>query len=144
MNFLNIQAALLALLFSPSSTTAFSPSCIAPNAFFARSQIASNNIIRSQPLLFATTDKDEKGETEPIIEKAPTEAGTHEELMYALGVNLARQLGDIRPLVENGDELTQVAKGLLDTVIGRLSDEGQRALLSSRGKELNLLITDRA
>jgi hypothetical protein len=25
------------------------------------------------------------------------EAGTHEELMYALGVNLARQLGDVRP-----------------------------------------------
>ena len=23
--------------------------------------------------------------------------GTHEELMYALGVNLARQLGDVRP-----------------------------------------------
>lgn len=58
------------------------------------------------------------------------EMGSHEELMYSLGVNLARQLGDIRPLVENSDELTHVAKGLLDTVIGRLDDEAQRKILS--------------
>lgn len=48
------------------------------------------------------------------------EPGSHDELMYALGVNLARQLGDVRPLVKSGDELASVAKGLLDTVIGRL------------------------
>ena len=78
------------------------------------------------------------------VEKPPVEPGTHEELMYALGVNLARQLGDIRPLVENGEELATVAKGLLDTVIGRLTDEGQRALLATRGKELNQLIAERA
>ena len=41
-----------------------------------------------------------------------------------------RQLGDIRPLVESSEELTHVAKGLLDTVIGRLDDEAQRNLLS--------------
>ena len=67
-----------------------------------------------------------------------------EELMYTLGVNLARQLGDVRPLVEDGRELAQVAKGLLDTVIGRLSEEGQRQLLQRRGAELNQVITDRA
>merc|ERR1719343_1125025 len=61
------------------------------------------------------------------------EPDTHDELMYALGVNLARQLGDIRPLVESGEELAQVAKGLLDTVVGRLNDDGQRLLLSKRG-----------
>eukprot|EP00546_Thalassionema_frauenfeldii_P006948 CAMPEP_0178922644 /NCGR_PEP_ID=MMETSP0786-20121207/16273_1 /TAXON_ID=186022 /ORGANISM="Thalassionema frauenfeldii, Strain CCMP 1798" /LENGTH=242 /DNA_ID=CAMNT_0020597041 /DNA_START=230 /DNA_END=958 /DNA_ORIENTATION=- len=72
------------------------------------------------------------------------ESGSHEELMYALGVNLARQLGDIRPLVENGDELANVAKGLLDTVIGRLTEDGQQALLGARGKELNTLIAERA
>ncbi|KAG7365917.1 FKBP-type peptidyl-prolyl cis-trans isomerase [Nitzschia inconspicua] len=72
------------------------------------------------------------------------EPGTHDELMYALGVNLARQLGDIRPLVESGEELAQVAKGLLDTVVGRLNDDGQRLLLSSRGKELDDLIVSRA
>jgi len=72
------------------------------------------------------------------------EEGTHEELMYTLGVNLARQLGDVRPLVEDGQELAQVAKGLLDTVIGRLNEEGQRQLLLRRGGELNQLITDRA
>lgn len=78
------------------------------------------------------------------IEKSPYEQGSHDELVYALGVNLARQLGDVRPLVENSAELTCVAKGLLDTVIGRLADEGQRELLQRRGMELNNLITERA
>jgi hypothetical protein len=72
------------------------------------------------------------------------ETGSHDELMYALGVNLARQLGDIRPLVETGDELAQVAKGLLDTVVGRLNEDGQRLLLAQRGKELDELIANRA
>lgn len=70
--------------------------------------------------------------------------GTHDELMYALGVNLARQLGDIRPLVESGEELAQVAKGLLDTVVGRIDDDNQRLLLKARGKELDQLIVSRA
>ncbi len=83
-------------------------------------------------------------EKEPTVDKAPVDPGTHEELMYTLGVNLARQLGDIRPLVENGEELTYVAKGLLDAVIGRLSEEGQMALLSSRREDLNTMITERA
>ena len=77
-------------------------------------------------------------------EQVRVQPGTHDELMYALGVNLARQLGDIRPLVENGEELTQVAKGLLDTVVGRLNDDGQRLLLSTRGKELDEMILNRA
>jgi len=72
------------------------------------------------------------------------EPDTHDELMYSLGVNLARQLGDIRPLVESGEELAQVAKGLLDTVVGRLDDDGQRLLLSKRGKELDQLILSRS
>lgn len=72
------------------------------------------------------------------------EPGSHDELMYALGVNLARQLGDVRPLVESGDELASVAKGLLDTVIGRLSEDGQRNLLAQRGHDLNDLISARA
>lgn len=78
------------------------------------------------------------------LQKPPYDEGSHDELMYALGVNLARQLGDVRPLVETGDELASVAKGLLDTVIGRLEDEGQRALLQRRGQELNTMITERA
>ena len=68
----------------------------------------------------------------------------HAELMYALGVNLARQLGDVRPLVENGEELAQVAKGLLDTVVGRLDDNGQREILSRRAAELDKVIASRA
>ena len=90
-----------------------------------------------------STDKNEDGR-EPIIDQAPTEPGSHSELMYALGVNLARQLGDIRPLVENGQELTFVAKGLLDTVVGRLSEEGQVTLLQRRRNDLNQMITERA
>ena len=78
------------------------------------------------------------------IDQPPFEAGTEEELFYALGVNLARQLGDVRPLVESGEELASMAKGLLDTVIGRFSEEGQRGLLKRRGTELNELVTDRA
>lgn len=102
----------------------------------------SSSLTRSlNPSLSMSTDPDRK---EPTIDKAPTEPGTHEELMYTLGVNLARQLGDVRPLVENGEELTFVAKGLLDAVVGRLSEEGQISLLSSRRDDLNQLITDRA
>ncbi len=75
---------------------------------------------------------------------APIEKGSHDELMFALGVNLARQLGDVRPLVENSEELTQLARGLLDTVIGRLDDEDQRELLGRRGDDLNNIILERA
>lgn len=89
----------------------------------------------------STPANDEKVST---VEESPMESGSHDELMYTLGVNLARQLGDIRPLVENGDELANVAKGLLDTVIGRLSEDGQKSLLAARGKELNSLIAERA
>ena len=90
------------------------------------------------------TATDASAEKVGVLDEPPLDAGSHAELMYALGVNLARQLGDVRPLVENGEELAQVAKGLLDTVIGRFSDEGQRTLLATRGKELNALIAARA
>ncbi|KAL9185371.1 hypothetical protein ACHAXT_003148 [Thalassiosira profunda] len=79
----------------------------------------------------------------PLATK-PIEEGSHDELMYALGVNLARQLGDVRPLVETSDELTQLARGLLDTVVGKLDDEGQRSLLGRRGEDLNNIIVERA
>lgn len=64
--------------------------------------------------------------------------------MYALGVNLARQLGDVRPLVETSEELTQLARGLLDTVVGKFDDEDQRELLGRRGEDLNKIIVERA
>jgi hypothetical protein len=85
-------------------------------------------------------DYNEDDETNSVRVKP----GTHDELMYALGVNLARQLGDIRPLVANGEELSMVAKGLLDTVVGRLNDDAQRLLLQGRGQELDDLILHRA
>ena len=79
----------------------------------------------------------------PLATKTIVE-GSHDELMYALGVNLARQLGDVRPLVTNGDELTQLARGLLDAVTGRCDDEDQRALLGRRGEDLNKIVVERA
>ena len=72
------------------------------------------------------------------------EKGSEEELMYSLGIKFARQLGDIRPLVENRPEWTHVARGLLDTLVGKLTEKEQIALLNERGQELNELITARA
>ena len=91
-----------------------------------------------------------KAEAEESIEdennKVPRELtkGSHDELMYALGVNLARQLGDVSPLTESSEEMTSVARGILDTIIGRISDADQRALLGERGQDLNELIVTRA
>lgn len=114
--------------------------CLLP--CFATAFCPSSSLTRSlKTTLQMSSDPDRK---EPTIDKAPTDPGSHEELMYTLGVNLARQLGDVRPLVENGEELTFVAKGLLDAVVGRLSEEGQISLLTSRRDDLNQLITDRA
>jgi len=101
-------------------------------------------VLRQPTLRVLLAEAEESKESVANIVSSPYEAGSHDELMYCLGVNLARQLGDIRPLVENGEELATVAKGLLDTVIGRLTDDGQRSLLATRGKDLNQLIADRA
>ena len=100
---------------------------------------------RAPPFLHvgAATPTDEE-EAVGMIDRPPMPPGSHDELMYALGVNLARQLGDVRPLVEDGAELACVAKGLLDAVVGRLTDEGQVDLLSRRKEELNQVIASRA
>jgi len=105
------------------------------------SPLVSSSSLSSTPELAVEGESEAK---EPVVGRAPTEPGSHEELMYALGVNLARQLGDIKPLVNSGEELTFVAKGLLDAVIGRLSEEGQIVLLQQRTADLNNLITERA
>jgi hypothetical protein len=64
--------------------------------------------------------------------------------MYTLGVNLARQLGDISPLVENGEELSNVAKGVLDVIVGRLDEAQQAKLLIANKERLNALLTERS
>mmetsp|Transcript_30875 Transcript_30875/g.37604 ORF Transcript_30875/g.37604 Transcript_30875/m.37604 type:complete len:243 (+) Transcript_30875:188-916(+) len=71
-------------------------------------------------------------------------AGSHEELLYALGVNLGRQLGDIRPLVEDSAELNNMAKGIIDVVFGRLDKSTQANLLMTRKDDINELFTSRA
>lgn len=47
-------------------------------------------------------------------------------------------------MVESGAELACVAKGLLDTVVGRITEEGQAELLQRRKDELNELVQARA
>jgi hypothetical protein len=64
--------------------------------------------------------------------------------MYTLGVNLARQLGDVRPLVETSEELTHLARGLLDAIVGKIDDADQMKLLARRGEDLNNIILERA
>lgn len=93
----------------------------------------------------SSVDQDEaQQQQEPTISKTDLPNGSQEELLYALGVNLARQLGDVRPLVESGDELAQLAQGVLDTLIGRLSEAGQADLLTRRGEDLKELVGRRA
>jgi FKBP-type peptidyl-prolyl cis-trans isomerase len=99
---------------------------------------ANNNERASSSIIFASSTSSGPLATKQI------EEGSHDELMYALGVNLARQLGDVRPLVENSDELTQLARGLLDACVGKLDEEDQRKLLGRRGEDLNKIILERA
>jgi hypothetical protein len=121
------------------SATAFT----AAPTFLKNAALMSPKAPAQSPVSVVAMAVDES-EDETSSSAARVEPGTHDELMYTLGVNLARQLGDIRPLVNDGQELANVAKGLLDTVLGRLDDEAQRILLSSRGKELDDLIVSRA
>jgi len=115
---------------------------------FAPSSINYRTISRPQTTFLSssleTSESESSDRKEPTVDKPATEVGSHEELLYTLGVNLARQLGDIRPLVETGEELTFLAKGMLDTVVGRLSEDGQIDLLTRRKQDLNDLITERA
>jgi len=121
-----LKLAFLAFSSLPSSTS-FSPSC------YCQPSPSSSSALHAEA----------SASSVPAAVK-PIEEGSHDELMYALGVNLARQLGDVKPLVENSDELTQLAKGLIDTVVGKFDDESQRALLARRGEDLNKVIVERA
>lgn len=135
----------------PSSLTMRLSCCLLPIVWtvtslstasaFVPSSVACSSSSTTTTRRFLAEQADDKA---PIIDQPPMPEGSHEELMYALGVNLARQLGDVRPLVEDGQELASVAKGLLDTVVGRFTEDGQALLLQRRGKELNQLIADRA
>ena len=133
-----------------SNALGFSPKLSLPSRnFIVKSQRASfipTQNFADTTLYNTAIDEDDINSdgTLKSTSSTPFPESSHEELMYALGVNLARQLGDIRPLVEDGTELSHVAKGILDCVVGRLEEEAQVALLSSRGKELNELIVSRA
>ena len=125
----------IAIAATASSVSAFAPGRPLPIS-------TSHSPVQRYTPLFADGESSSSS-SGPAAAKT-IEQGTHDELMYALGVNLARQLGDVRPLVENSEELTQVARGLLDTVVGKFDDEDQRELLGRRGDDLNKIIVDRA
>ena len=145
------------LLFSSSSTAFLSPfastnfnSLHNSNYHTTSSQHITTTTIPPAAIIMSSSSSSDEEMTSgdenivATLDKPPVEEGTHEELMYALGVNLARQLGDVRPLVENGQELAVLTKGLVDTLIGQLSEEGQKILLGRRGQDLNQLVTERA
>jgi hypothetical protein len=136
---------LLPFLLDIPSTFAF---CLRPSSNLGQALVTAHPFSVSALSSAADADSDSEDQSSSAavssIDSPPMEAGSHAELMYALGVNLARQLGDVRPLVESGEELAQVAKGILDAVVGRFTEEGQVDLLRRRQQELNDLITNRA
>lgn len=105
---------------------------------------------KHQRILMASTDASNEASTS--LSQLPQD----EILMYVLGVNLARQLGDIRPLLVSADEndtskqqqyakeLSQVTAGIVDTLIGRVNEQQQVVLLQQHGNALNALIQERA
>ena len=135
-----ISGLVLGLLASTHYQIPSAVAFVAPNVMKAATRVVET----SPSIVVVDMVGDEFDFSSDETNEIRVEPDTHDELMYALGVNLARQLGDIRPLVESGEELAQVAKGLLDTVVGRLNDDGQRLLLSKRGQELDQLIAGRA
>lgn len=112
---LSFLALCLSATVAPFSVSSFS--MVQPIPSF--SSLESRKSLSSVVLREAASENGEESSSEAAVDDSPrVEPDTHDELMYALGVNLARQLGDVRPLVENGEELAEVAKGLLDTVVG--------------------------
>jgi hypothetical protein len=134
--------------FAPNLPKMMKTTTASSSSITSASPASASASARSPVSVVSMTAEDDDGDQEMTTNDETAavrvEPDTHDELMYCLGVNLARQLGDIRPLVEDGEELAQVAKGLLDTVVGRLNDDGQRLLLAKRGTELDALIVSRA
>ena len=89
------------------------------------------NVISTNTKLNSSNDPDEEipvledeasasaSAAEPYV--IPYEENSDDELIYTLGVNLARQLGDVRPLCEDNNELAIVAKGLLDGTLSTVT-----------------------
>jgi hypothetical protein len=140
---------MLVLLIGSLAATTF---CDAFTIRPSTNSVVDRSIFSAPPIKHATLsmssaaeDQEQSTQETSAASLSPSIAqGSHDELLYALGVNLARQLGDIRPLVESGTELANVAKGLLDAVVGRLDEASQLELLKRRQMELNELLTSRA
>ena len=76
----------------PLSAAIFAVSTTYVNAFSTVSKVAvSRDAIRSKISLCMSDKAQDPDRKEPIIDKAPTEPGSHEELMYCLGVNLGKK-----------------------------------------------------
>ena len=139
-------AAVLSLIAVASSTlnvVAFSASQL----LLSPSQPSKSNTYRASSIFAESTSSSSSTSSSPpekLYATKPIEEGSHDELMYTLGVNLARQLGDVRPLVETSEELTHLARGLLDAIVGKIDDADQMKLLARRGEDLNNIILERA
>ena len=133
-------AAVLSLIAVASSTltVAFSASQL----LLSPSQPSKSNTYRAWSIFAESTSS--SSPPEKLYATKPIEEGSHDELMYTLGVNLARQLGDVRPLVETSEELTHLARGLLDAIVGKIDDADQMKLLARRGEDLNNIILERS
>eukprot|EP00934_Nitzschia_sp_Nitz4_P009471 Nitzschia sp. Nitz4//scaffold5_size260463//174332//175649//NITZ4_001000-RA/size260463-augustus-gene-0.15-mRNA-1//1//CDS//3329555394//9461//frame0 len=82
----------------------------------------------------------------PIMEQSPLhlKPGSHQELLYTLGINLARQLSEVKSLIEDPEEMAHMVEGLADALTGRLDAMGQQKLLESRSADLDKLVATRA
>ena len=90
-----VGLALLAAASSLSTTDAFTSYA----SHLARGQ-NNHHHVHVSPLFADASSSTTTTTTSPPAAAKPIEEGSHDELMYTLGVNLARQLGDVRPLVE--------------------------------------------
>jgi len=130
----------LSLLLAASSTL---ENCNAFQASFYRSRWVSQTVGPASRLMVGDQEAAEAFALAAGQPETDYEPGSHEELLYAFGVSLGRQLGDIRPLVEDGEELSILAKGVLDVVIGRLDEVEVANLLVPNKERLSKILSER-
>lgn len=76
------------------------------------------------------------------VQGGATPTPEESKAFYALGVNVARQVGGELKGLLSPEELDAMLKGFSDSMLGKAGDE--RALLTEQGPKLNELLTARA
>lgn len=67
-----------------------------------------------------------------------------EKPFYALGINIARQVGGELKNLLNNDELDVMISGFKDSLMGEVSNMQEKQILGTHGAALNKIITTRA